>query len=43
MTLIIVTHDSAQAARFHGRLLSLQDGKLLESADTLSQATPAPR
>jgi tungstate transport system ATP-binding protein len=28
LTLIIVTHDAAQAARFHGRLLYMRDGNL---------------
>ncbi len=30
LTLIIVTHDAAQAHRFKGRLLLMQDGKLVE-------------
>jgi ABC-type sulfate/molybdate transport systems ATPase subunit len=29
LTLIIVTHDAAQARRFQGRLLLMQDGKLV--------------
>jgi ABC-type phosphate transport system ATPase subunit len=32
LTLIIVTHDSAQAARFHGRLLYMRDGNLLDQS-----------
>lgn len=32
LTLIIVTHDAAQASRFHGRRLSLQDGRLVAAA-----------
>ncbi len=30
LTLIIVTHDAAQAQRFQGRLLHMRDGKLLD-------------
>lgn len=32
LTLIIVTHDAAQAQRFQGRLLLMQNGKLVEQA-----------
>lgn len=30
LTLIVVTHDLAQATRFHGRLLYMRDGNLLD-------------